>query len=224
MLNLTDGEFHRDWKKLTFYYYADSYVNFNNLVTDLFKAYKTRIWMSAINPDSFVSPAPTGMPGFRGRDRFDLGPNPDGNGMGYSNNNTSGDMQQQQQHLLQQHQQQQQQPYNDWSVSQEMMSTPAMAPSAYGHFFPSQAQGYPNMTMLQPDFGRGGYPGYRDPSPSNNIQPQQHQQHRQQQQQQFGAATRHSGNLHSPYDGQGSGSGSGYNDQLKAFQGLSLGP
>ena len=46
----------RDWKKLTFYYFADSYINFNSLVTDLFKIYKTRIWMSAINPASFVTP------------------------------------------------------------------------------------------------------------------------------------------------------------------------
>lgn len=47
---------HRDWKKLTFYYFADAYINFNSLVTDLFKIYKTRIWMSAINPASFVTP------------------------------------------------------------------------------------------------------------------------------------------------------------------------
>lgn len=45
----------RDWKKLTFFYFADSYINFNALVTDLFKIYKTRIWMSAINPASFVT-------------------------------------------------------------------------------------------------------------------------------------------------------------------------
>lgn len=47
----------RDWKKLTFYYFADAYINFNALVTDLFKVYKTRIWMSAINPASFASPS-----------------------------------------------------------------------------------------------------------------------------------------------------------------------
>ena len=47
----------RDWKKLTFYYFADAYINFNSLVTDLFKVYKTRIWMSAINPASFASPS-----------------------------------------------------------------------------------------------------------------------------------------------------------------------
>ena len=51
----------RDWKKLTFYYFADSYINFNSLVTDLFKIYKTRIWMSAINPDSFISPPSAGL-------------------------------------------------------------------------------------------------------------------------------------------------------------------
>jgi hypothetical protein len=50
---LTQG---RDSKKLTFYYFADNYINFNHLVTDLFKIYKTRIWMSAINPASFQTP------------------------------------------------------------------------------------------------------------------------------------------------------------------------
>jgi hypothetical protein len=65
----------RDWKKLTFYYFADSYINFNSLVTDLFKIYKTRIWMSAINPASFASPtlglqAPSGIgPGVVGVSR-----------------------------------------------------------------------------------------------------------------------------------------------------------
>lgn len=51
---------------MTFYYFADSYINFNSLVTDLFKIYKTRIWMSAINPASFANPtlglqAPSGI-------------------------------------------------------------------------------------------------------------------------------------------------------------------
>jgi hypothetical protein len=48
-----------DYHKLTYYYYAESYVNFNELVTDLFKQYKVRIWMSAINPASCVNPAGT---------------------------------------------------------------------------------------------------------------------------------------------------------------------
>jgi hypothetical protein len=63
---LLTGLYHRDWKKLTFYYFADSYINFNSLVTDLFKIYKTRIWMSAVNPASFANPtlgiqAPSGI-------------------------------------------------------------------------------------------------------------------------------------------------------------------
>ncbi|KAF3482902.1 PSP1 domain-containing protein [Arthroderma uncinatum] len=60
-MEILDAEFQMDWKKLTFYYFADSYINFNSLVTDLFKIYKTRIWMSAINPASFVTPS-TGLP------------------------------------------------------------------------------------------------------------------------------------------------------------------
>lgn len=65
-MEILDAEFQVDLKKLTFYYFAESYVNFNLLVTDLFKVYKTRIWMSAINPASFANPsvglqAPSGV-------------------------------------------------------------------------------------------------------------------------------------------------------------------
>lgn len=56
-MEILEAEFQMDWKKLTFYYFADEYINFNSLVTDLFKIYKTRIWMSAINPASFQTPA-----------------------------------------------------------------------------------------------------------------------------------------------------------------------
>lgn len=74
-MEILDAEFQMDWKKLTFYYFADAYINFNSLVTDLFKVYKTRIWMSAINPASFASPslglqAPSGVgPGAVGVNR-----------------------------------------------------------------------------------------------------------------------------------------------------------
>ncbi|PQE25582.1 psp1 domain-containing protein [Rutstroemia sp. NJR-2017a BBW] len=74
-MEILDAEFQMDWKKLTFYYFADAYINFNSLVTDLFKVYKTRIWMSAINPASFASPslglqAPSGIgPGAVGVNR-----------------------------------------------------------------------------------------------------------------------------------------------------------
>ncbi|PWW71994.1 hypothetical protein C7212DRAFT_302444 [Tuber magnatum] len=62
-MEILDAEFQMDWKKLTFYYFADSYINFNSLVTDLFKVYKTRIWMSAMNPASFAHPAGLHPPG-----------------------------------------------------------------------------------------------------------------------------------------------------------------
>ncbi|KAL7275714.1 hypothetical protein RUND412_001339 [Rhizina undulata] len=62
-MEILDAEFQMDWKKLTFYYFADSYINFNSLVTDLFKVYKTRIWMSAMNPASFAHPTGLHLPG-----------------------------------------------------------------------------------------------------------------------------------------------------------------
>ncbi|KAG8531100.1 uncharacterized protein KY384_004457 [Bacidia gigantensis] len=55
-MEILDAEFQMDWKKLTFFYFADSYINFNPLVTDLFKIYKTRIWMSAINTAAIATP------------------------------------------------------------------------------------------------------------------------------------------------------------------------
>lgn len=57
--------YHRDWQKLIFYYYADHYVNFKDLVNDLYKCYKVRLWMSAVNPASFsqnaVGQPPSGI-------------------------------------------------------------------------------------------------------------------------------------------------------------------
>lgn len=47
-------EFQADYHKLTFYYYSNEYVDFNSLVKCLFRSFKTRLWMSAINPDSFA--------------------------------------------------------------------------------------------------------------------------------------------------------------------------
>ncbi|KAL8710336.1 MAG: hypothetical protein Q9220_005106 [cf. Caloplaca sp. 1 TL-2023] len=72
-MEVLDAEFQMDWKKLTFYYFADAYINFNPLVTDLFKIYKTRIWMSAINPASFATPTtplPLQMPSGLGPGAF----------------------------------------------------------------------------------------------------------------------------------------------------------
>lgn len=50
-----------DYKKLTFYYYAPNVIQFSPLVTDLFKIYKTRIWMSPINKQA-VPKSPIAVP------------------------------------------------------------------------------------------------------------------------------------------------------------------
>jgi hypothetical protein len=47
----------RDYHKLTYYYYAESYVNFNELVTDLFKQYKVNpAGMAQVPPPSAIGP------------------------------------------------------------------------------------------------------------------------------------------------------------------------
>ncbi|KAF1956922.1 hypothetical protein CC80DRAFT_412075 [Byssothecium circinans] len=56
-MEILDAEFQADHHKITFFYYAEHYVNFNPLVADLFKHYKIRIWMSAVNPASVINPA-----------------------------------------------------------------------------------------------------------------------------------------------------------------------
>lgn len=48
---------HSDFNKLTFYFLSPQYLHFNPLVTELFKLFKTRIWMSALNPASCVAPS-----------------------------------------------------------------------------------------------------------------------------------------------------------------------
>ncbi|RCI16663.1 hypothetical protein L249_2215 [Ophiocordyceps polyrhachis-furcata BCC 54312] len=117
-MEILDAEFQMDWKKLTFYYFADSYINFNSLVTDLFKIYKTRIWMSAINPASFASPtlgiqAPSG-----------IGPGAIGVGRGSSGAERRQTQQAQEQQQLQQQQQQAPPPPPPPPPSQAFSQTP----------------------------------------------------------------------------------------------------
>jgi hypothetical protein len=45
-----------DYRKLTFYFYAEKYINFNEIVCDLFKVWKTRIWMASVNPETYAAP------------------------------------------------------------------------------------------------------------------------------------------------------------------------
>ncbi|KAJ2901343.1 hypothetical protein MKZ38_001955 [Zalerion maritima] len=133
-MEILDAEFQMDWKKLTFYYFADSYINFNSLVTDLFKIYKTRIWMSAINPASFASPtlglqAPSG-----------IGPGAVGVGRGSGNSERR-----------QNPPQEQQQP--------GYAGAPQHNRSFQGGAF-TQSFGNDGSVVQSPSYQQSGYPGY----------------------------------------------------------------
>ncbi|KAF9954986.1 hypothetical protein BGZ70_010396 [Mortierella alpina] len=51
-MEVVDAEFQWDRRKLTFYFQAEHRIDFRELVRDLFKTYKTRIWMYATLSDS----------------------------------------------------------------------------------------------------------------------------------------------------------------------------
>ena len=44
-MEVVDAEYQWDRRKLTFYFVADRRIDFRELVRELFKLYKTRIWM-----------------------------------------------------------------------------------------------------------------------------------------------------------------------------------
>ncbi|CAN6674522.1 hypothetical protein TRVA0_055S00760 [Trichomonascus vanleenenianus] len=47
-MSVLDAEYQWDRRKLTFFYSADHRIDFRDLVRDLFRIYKTRIWMCAV--------------------------------------------------------------------------------------------------------------------------------------------------------------------------------
>jgi len=47
-MEVIDAEYQWDRRKLTFYYVADRRIDFRELVRELFRLYKTRIWMSCL--------------------------------------------------------------------------------------------------------------------------------------------------------------------------------
>lgn len=60
-LSLVDVEYQFDFKKLIFYYFANfRRVDFRGLIKELFKIYKTRIWLCAVlpadQPDLYIAP------------------------------------------------------------------------------------------------------------------------------------------------------------------------
>ena len=57
-MQVVDAEYQWDRRKLTFYFVADKRVDFRELVRELFKLYKTRIWMyNSINYRCAVNPS-----------------------------------------------------------------------------------------------------------------------------------------------------------------------
>lgn len=48
-MEVVDAEYQWDRNKLTFYFSADRRIDFRELVRDLFRIYKTRIWMCAVD-------------------------------------------------------------------------------------------------------------------------------------------------------------------------------
>jgi len=58
--SITDMQSDSDFHKLTFFYYSDVYINFRQLISDLFRTYKVRIWMSAVNPASLSNASAAG--------------------------------------------------------------------------------------------------------------------------------------------------------------------
>ncbi|KAI8372193.1 PSP1 C-terminal conserved region-domain-containing protein [Blakeslea trispora] len=50
-MKIIDAEYQWDRRKLTFYFKANERVDFRELVKELFKIYKTRIWMCAYSPN-----------------------------------------------------------------------------------------------------------------------------------------------------------------------------
>lgn len=47
-MEITDAEWQWDRRKLTFFYLADQRVDFRELVRELFRLYKTRIWFCSL--------------------------------------------------------------------------------------------------------------------------------------------------------------------------------
>ncbi|ORX57007.1 PSP1-domain-containing protein [Hesseltinella vesiculosa] len=54
-MEVVDAEYQWDRRKLTFYFNAEKRIDFRDLVREMFKIYKTRIWMCAVNNKRTVS-------------------------------------------------------------------------------------------------------------------------------------------------------------------------
>ncbi|KAF9114242.1 hypothetical protein BGX27_011368 [Mortierella sp. AM989] len=60
-MEVVDAEYQWDRRKLTFYFIAERRIDFRELVRDLFKIYKTRIWMYAVSPSMAAQSSSAGL-------------------------------------------------------------------------------------------------------------------------------------------------------------------
>lgn len=74
-MKLVDAEYQFDRKKLIFYYSTSRRIDFRDLVRELFRIYKTRIWMCAVKGIPYVAPSKKMLPrrGSKSRERNDEG-------------------------------------------------------------------------------------------------------------------------------------------------------
>jgi hypothetical protein len=170
-------------------------------VTDLFKIYKTRIWMSAINPASFVTPSaglqlPSGMgPGAVTLDRDGLPRSRAKRENVYMPSTTLSHMPQAAYEPA-------------WGVPQSLDLSAALIPNAYSQFYQPQVLQHLNPNLH--DYGRGLQQAMRSPSPFSTqaYGPYGVQQHPAYKPDVKGGAHRYV---------------NGLNDWNNSFQGLSLG-
>lgn len=133
-----DAEYQWDRRKLTFFYSASYRIDFRDLVRDLFRIYKTRIWMCAVYTGQPLSQQPQQV--VQQYRSFPQGQQQDRSKMKEYMNGYSQELQQQQQHHF--HQQQRNLPansgiaYNGWQFSDSgmenrMMGLPSVSQQAH---------------------------------------------------------------------------------------------
>jgi len=52
-MEVVDAEYQWDRRKLTFYFVAEKRIDFRELVRELFRLYKTRIWMASLQGPAY---------------------------------------------------------------------------------------------------------------------------------------------------------------------------
>ena len=169
-------------------------------MTDLFKIYKTRIWMSAINPASFVSPTTNlqfsaGLPGTSAPDQDHFHENR----LKIDNRFSALSLSELSQGIFD---------YN-WNASQPGSLPSSTNPQSYGSFFSPHAHSIHLPDIHTPEYGRGVFPSLRSQSPFGL--------------QSYNVGIRARKSPHSGSDHKDDLASTSFSDHMKAVQSLSLG-